>query len=152
MHAGTFPCGLLCPCNRLNFDQQLPHLPTLSECNKYVSHGGILGEKCSYVGRVCSRNATQDTSAARSKKPPRSRSSGPGGQHNMIDQRLSAQEGVINRNTRHPVVRGSMHDNKVTQQLPKPGYRLLLSILQPSSRLLLQLLLPALLYLLIVLL
>ena len=70
----------------------------------------------------------------------------------MIDQRLSAQEGVINRNTRHPVVRGSMHDNKVTQQLPKPGYRLLLSILQPSSRLLLQLLLPALLYLLIVLL
>ena len=86
------------------------------------------------------------------KKPPRSRSSGPGGQHNMIDQRLSAQEGVINRNTRHPVVRGSMHDNKVTQQLPKPGYRLLLSILQPSSCLLLQLLLPALLYLLIVLL
>lgn len=32
MHAGTFPSGLLCPYNRLNFDQQLPHLPTLPEC------------------------------------------------------------------------------------------------------------------------
>ena len=32
MHAGTFPSGLLCPHNGLNFDQQLPHLPSLHEC------------------------------------------------------------------------------------------------------------------------
>ncbi len=74
---------------------------------------------------------------------------GPGGHHNMIDQRFSAQEGVVNRNTWHPFIWGCMHDNKVTQQLPKLGYRLLLSLLQPLGCLLLQLLLPVLLYLLI---